>query len=190
MSVKLARLNDLLSVAAPPDGATAANRIRRNQSRRFSLAAIAAWACIPCSTPCGSDQGEFGGMVFLSVGVVDSGNFKGAGAVDELCAHMEASARKICRACPPARNALGQFHVDRHRRRRRTGASVRGGQKAIAAGVIFAGNRFSSVTRGINACCITKPPIRCSDGYNGTACPWSFCPPAYGEQSTGGQATL
>jgi amino acid transporter len=35
--------------------------------------------------------GHFKNLVFLSVGVVDSGNFKGAGAVDDLIAHTEAS---------------------------------------------------------------------------------------------------
>ena len=61
---------------------------------------------------------HFKNMVFISVGVVDSGNFKG---VEELEASAETRRRlagKICRAGPPPWFPLNQLHRHGHGRRR------------------------------------------------------------------------
>ena len=61
---------------------------------------------------------HFKNMIFISVGVVDSGNFKGVEEVERLRKHIGGLAGKIRRSGPPARLSLDRLHGDRHRRRR------------------------------------------------------------------------
>jgi hypothetical protein len=94
VSHKLARLNDLLSIASPPEGATAGEP---DPAKPIAAILVGGYTGLGVHTMLDAVRfgpGQFGGMVFLSVGVVDSGNFKGAGAVEELRAHTEAALEK------------------------------------------------------------------------------------------------
>ena len=61
---------------------------------------------------------HFKNMIFISVGVVDSGNFKGVEELEHLQDARRGLAGKVRRSGPPPRLSLGRLHVDRHRRGR------------------------------------------------------------------------
>ena len=78
-------------------------------------------------------------MVFLSVGIVDSGNFKGADAVEDLQQHTEDALAKYVDLAQRLGMPAVVVHVHRHRPGRRTGTPVRGGASSIPKAIFFAG---------------------------------------------------
>ena len=61
---------------------------------------------------------HFKNMIFISVGVVDSGNFKGVEELESLQKFVQGLAGKVCRSGPPPQFPFDELHGDRHRRRR------------------------------------------------------------------------
>ena len=74
---------------------------------------------------------HFKNLVFVSVGVIDSGGFKGADAVEALEASTEAMLKRYCVAGDRARRCPSTYRFgDRHRRGRRGREAVPGGDGA------------------------------------------------------------
>ena len=74
----------------------------RRRRRRCWCRATAASASTPCSMCSASFPNHFKNLVFISVGVIDSGGFKGADAVESLEADTEAMLQALRRRWPPS----------------------------------------------------------------------------------------
>ena len=116
---------------------------------------------------------HFKSFVFVSVGVIDSGNFKGGGAVEALREHCEESLAPVRRSRPAAGNALHVVPLGRHRCRRRAGAQLPGDRPhSFPRPRFLPANWCFRRTPGCTGCCTTRRPIRCSAVCNGRACRW------------------
>ena len=118
----------------------------------------------------------FKNFIFISVGVVDSGNFKGAEELGRPQKTRRIVARKICRSGTPPRisitgyMAVGTDVVDELER------LCRVVHRDFPKSVVFAGQLVFQRRHGTERCFTTRPPTRCSGGYSGTGFRWSFCP--------------
>ena len=91
---KLQRLNSLLGIVTPPGARWPASP---NPHEPTAAVLVGGYSGLGVHTMLNAlrfGPGQFKGMVFLSVGIVDSGNFKGADAVEDLRQHTEESLDK------------------------------------------------------------------------------------------------
>ena len=86
---KLTRLNSLLSVVAPPGAPVAGEPDPAQPTAAVLVGGYSGLGIHTMLNALRFGPGRFTNMVFLSVGIVDSGNFKGADAVDDLRMHTE-----------------------------------------------------------------------------------------------------
>jgi hypothetical protein len=86
---KLTRLNSLLSIVSPPGAPVAGDP---DPSEATAAVLVGGYSGLGVHTMLNAlrfGPGKFTNMAFLSVGIVDSGNFKGADAVEDLRLHTE-----------------------------------------------------------------------------------------------------
>ena len=88
----------LAELPTRPKTSTPASPTRSSPPPSSWSAATAAWASTPCSTPSASPPTTYKNFVFISVGVVDSGNFKGEEAMDELATAHRGVAGQVRRS--------------------------------------------------------------------------------------------
>jgi hypothetical protein len=91
---KLQRLNSLLGIVTPPGAPTAGEPQPHDPAAAVLVGGYSGLGVHTMLNALRFGPGQFKGLVFLSVGIVDSGNFKGADAVEDLRAHTEASLNK------------------------------------------------------------------------------------------------
>jgi amino acid transporter len=91
---KLQRLNSLLGIVAPPGAPTAGEPQAHDPVAAVLVGGYSGLGVHTMLNALRFGPGKFGGLVFLSVGIVDSGNFKGADAVEDLRKHTEDSLNK------------------------------------------------------------------------------------------------
>jgi amino acid transporter len=88
---KLTRLNSLLSIVTPPGAPVAGEPDHAQPTAAVLVGGYSGLGVHTMLNALRFGPGKFSNMVFLSVGIVDSGNFKGADAVDDLRKHTEES---------------------------------------------------------------------------------------------------
>ena len=86
---KLQRLNSLLGIVTPPGAPTAGEPQSHDPVAAVLVGGYSGLGVHTMLNALRFGPGQFKGLVFLSVGIVDSGNFKGADAVEDLRAHTE-----------------------------------------------------------------------------------------------------
>ncbi|HEX4143459.1 MAG TPA: APC family permease [Pirellulales bacterium] len=91
---KLQRLNSLLGIVTPPGAPTAGEPQPHDPVAAVLVGGYSGLGVHTMLNALRFGPGQFKGLVFLSVGIVDSGNFKGADAVEDLRAHTEESLNK------------------------------------------------------------------------------------------------
>lgn len=91
---KLGRLNTLLEVPAPPGQPVAADPDPKQPTCAVLVGGYSGLGVHTLLNALRFGPGRFSNVVFLSVGVVDSGNFKGADAIDDLKHHTEEALNK------------------------------------------------------------------------------------------------
>ncbi|HTU24701.1 MAG TPA: APC family permease, partial [Pirellulales bacterium] len=91
---RLQRLNSLLGIVTPPGAPTAGEPSAHDPVAAVLVGGYSGLGVHTMLNALRFGPGQFKGLVFLSVGIVDSGNFKGADAVEDLRAHTEASLNK------------------------------------------------------------------------------------------------
>ena len=94
VSDKLQRLNSLLEVPAPPGQPVAADPDPKQPTCAVLVGGYSGLGVHTLLNALRFGPGKFSNVVFLSVGVVDSGNFKGADAIDDLKHHTEEALNK------------------------------------------------------------------------------------------------
>jgi amino acid transporter len=91
---KLMRLNSLLETVAPTGDATAGEPEANKSVAAILVGGYSGLGVHTFFNAIRFGPGKFEGVIFLSVGVVDSGNFKGSDAVDDLRKHTAESLEK------------------------------------------------------------------------------------------------
>jgi hypothetical protein len=91
---RLQRLSSLLEIVAPTNAPVVAEPDSKEPVAAVLVGGYTGLGVHTFFNAIRFGPGQFKGVVFLSVGVVDSGNFKGTGAVEELRAHTAESLDK------------------------------------------------------------------------------------------------
>ena len=171
-SNKLARLNSLLSIVAPPRRRWPATPTPAQPTAAVLVGGYSGLGVHTMLNALRFGPGKFSNMIFLSVGIVDSGNFKGADAVEDLRKHTEeALDRYVDHARRLGMPAVGFMASAPIRWKNWNGCAWKcsggfRGRFSSPAGWYF------SATRGTNDCCTMKRPTRSSGGCSGMACRW------------------
>jgi hypothetical protein len=97
VSARLARLNALLDTPAPPDSVTAGDPDPEQPAAAVLVGGYSGLGVHTFLSSLHFGPGRFENIIFLSVGVVDSGNFKGADAADDLREHTAEVVEKYVR---------------------------------------------------------------------------------------------
>jgi amino acid transporter len=92
---RLGRLNALLEVIAPPGDPIGKDPDHEEPTAAVLVGGYSGLGVHTFLNALRFGPGKFSNVVFLSVGVVDSGNFKGADAVDELTEYTKDSVNKF-----------------------------------------------------------------------------------------------
>ena len=104
--------------------------------------------------------GNFENVVFLSVGVVDSGNFKGADAVDDLRHHTEQSLDEyVDLARRLGMPAIGYMSIGTDPSTNSSTSVVEVKKRYPRTDLFSPGNWCFRRTPGISACCTTRRPF-------------------------------
>jgi amino acid transporter len=89
VSGRLKKLNELLHLVTPPGAPVAAEPDPKLPTAAVLVGGYSGLGVHTLLNALRFGPAQFSNVVFLSVGVVDSGSFKGAGAVEELRVHTE-----------------------------------------------------------------------------------------------------